>query len=90
MTDQTHLGLDIEYAPSTIPLDLTHRVETGAIQVARELGVLDERPGFNELLKRASGYEKVLLPVCLARSWDSGRVWWRACQNNGERSSMFL
>jgi hypothetical protein len=45
--DQTHLGLDIEYAPSTIPLDLMDGVETSAIQVARELGVLDECPPFS-------------------------------------------
>jgi hypothetical protein len=71
---ETHLGLDIEYASSTIPLDVTDRIKTRAIQVTRELGVLNERPVFNELLKGASGYEKVLLAVRLAWSWGASCV----------------
>jgi hypothetical protein len=54
-SDQTHLGLDVEYAPSTISLDLANGVETGAIQISRELGVLDECSVFDELLKCTSG-----------------------------------
>ena len=71
----TYLGLDVEYAPSALPLDLTNGVEAGPVQVARELGVLDERPVRNELFKPAAGYKKILLAVRLARSGRSSGVW---------------
>jgi len=84
---KTYLGLDVEYAPSAFPLNLTNGVEAGPVQVARELGMLDERPVGNELFEPAAGYKKILLAVRLARSRRSSSVWrWVRSPAKGQAS----
>lgn len=71
---ETHLRLNVQDAATPRACDLPDCERAGAIEVARELGVLDEGTLLEQLLELVAGDKVVLLAVLLARTRSARRV----------------
>ena len=72
--ERTYLRLDVEEASPSGFFDLTDGHEAGAVEVAGELGVLDEGALGDELLELVLGDEVVVFAMDLAGTRRTRRV----------------
>lgn len=70
-----YLGIDIEDAAFALALDVTHGIETGAVKIARKLGVLYKCAASDEVFEAVFGDKVVVLAIDFARAGEAGGVY---------------